>query len=87
MDVRNCGLQNGWRPGTPGKKTAIYRQPWSVASICALTNKKDWTDPQRKMMLRAGRVHGLRTLGLVLLVSLLTWGRDRGLWHTYGLRL
>ena len=43
-----------------------------------LTKKKDWTDPQRKMMKRAGRVHGLRTLGLVMLVSLITWGGIEG---------
>ena len=30
------------------------------------------------MMKRAGRVHGLRTLGLVMLVSLITWGGIEG---------
>ena len=30
------------------------------------------------MMKRAGRVHGLRSLGLVLLVSLITWGGIEG---------
>ena len=30
------------------------------ANIRLLTKKKDWTEPQRKMMKRAGRVHGLR---------------------------
>ena len=34
------------------------------ANIRLLTKKKDWTEPQRKMMKRAGRVHGLRTLGV-----------------------
>ena len=34
------------------------------ANIRLLTKKKDWTEPQRRMMKRAGRVHGLRTLGL-----------------------
>ena len=42
--------------------------------IRLLTRKRQWTDPQHKMMTRAGRVHGLRTLGLVMLVSLITWG-------------
>ena len=32
------------------------------ANIRLLTRKKDWTDPQRKMMNRAGRVHGIRGL-------------------------
>ena len=48
------------------------------ANIRLLTKKKDWTDPQRKMMKRAWQVHGLRTLGLVMLVSLITWGGMEG---------
>ena len=41
------------------------------ANIRLLTKKKDWTDPQRKMMKRAGRVHGVRG---VLTFALLTAG-------------
>jgi eukaryotic-like serine/threonine-protein kinase len=48
------------------------------ANIRLLTKKKHWTEPQRRMMKRAGRVHGLRTLGLVTLVSLITWGGIEG---------
>ena len=48
------------------------------ANIRLLTKKKDWTEPQRRMMKRAGRVHGLRALGLVMLVSLITWGGIEG---------
>ena len=48
------------------------------ANIQLLTRKREWTDPQRKMMKRAGRVHGLRTLGLVMLISLITWGGIEG---------
>ena len=48
------------------------------ANIRLLTRKKHWTNLQRKMMNRAGRVHGLRTLGLVVLVSLITWGGIEG---------
>ena len=47
-------------------------------SIRLLTRMEDWTGPQRRMMKRAGRVHGLRTLGLVMLVSLITWGGMEG---------
>ena len=47
------------------------------ANIRLLTKKKDWTDAQRKMMKRAGRVHGLRTLGVVAgLVTLVLLGLD-----------
>ena len=38
------------------------------ANIGLLTRKKDWTDPQRKMMKRAGRVHGVRGLVAMLLL-------------------
>jgi formylglycine-generating enzyme required for sulfatase activity len=44
------------------------------ARIRALTRRKDWTEPQRRMMRRAGRFHGLRALGLALLIALGTWG-------------
>ena len=47
------------------------------ANIRLLTKKKDWTEPQRKMMNRAGRLHGLRTLGVVAgLVTLVLLGLD-----------
>jgi len=48
------------------------------ANIRLLTKKKGWTEPQRRMMKHAGRVHGLRALGLVMLVSLITWGGIEG---------
>ena len=48
------------------------------ANIRLLTKKKDWSDPQRRMMKRAGRVHGLRTLGLLIFASLITWGGIEG---------
>ena len=48
------------------------------ANIRLLTRKNDWTEPQRMMTKRAGRVHGLRTLGLVTLVTLITWGGIEG---------
>jgi serine/threonine protein kinase/formylglycine-generating enzyme required for sulfatase activity/tetratricopeptide (TPR) repeat protein len=39
------------------------------ANIRALTSKMEWTEPQRKMMKRVGRVHGLRALGLAAVVT------------------
>jgi serine/threonine protein kinase/formylglycine-generating enzyme required for sulfatase activity len=44
------------------------------ANIRLLTKKTEWTDPQRRMMRHAGRVHGLRGLGLAILIALTTWG-------------
>ena len=48
------------------------------ASIRLLTKRRDWTEQERRLMKRAGRVHGLRTLGLVVLVSMTTWGGIEG---------
>ena len=48
------------------------------ANISLLTRKKDWTEPQHKMMRRAGRVHGLRGLGLAVLIALVSWGGMEG---------
>jgi serine/threonine protein kinase/formylglycine-generating enzyme required for sulfatase activity/tetratricopeptide (TPR) repeat protein len=43
------------------------------ANIRLMTRKKDWTEPQRKMMKRAGWVHGSRTITALVLLGLLTW--------------
>jgi formylglycine-generating enzyme required for sulfatase activity len=39
---------------------------WEWCRIRLYTNPKEWTEPQRRMMRTAARVHGLRTLGLVV---------------------
>jgi formylglycine-generating enzyme required for sulfatase activity len=52
---------------------------WEWFRIRLLTRKKDWNDPQRRMMKRAGRVHQSRSLGLALLIALLTWGASEGI--------
>jgi eukaryotic-like serine/threonine-protein kinase len=48
------------------------------ANIRLLTRKKDWTDPQCRMMKRAGRVHDSRILTALVLLGLLTWGTIEG---------
>ena len=45
------------------------------ANIRLLTGKRDWTEPQRRMMKRAGRVHGARG---ILTFALLTAGNVAG---------
>jgi serine/threonine protein kinase/formylglycine-generating enzyme required for sulfatase activity len=37
------------------------------------TRKNDWAGNERRMMRRAGRVHGMRALGLTVLIALLSW--------------
>jgi len=44
------------------------------ASVRALTRKNNWTDQERRMMKRAGRVHGVRGLTLAFVILLLVWG-------------
>ena len=53
----------------------LLPSPLEWANIRLLTQKKDWTEPQRRMMKRAGRVHGLRS---VLTLALLAAGSLRG---------
>ena len=50
------------------------------ANIRLLTRKKDWTDQERRMMKRAGRVHAVRGLTLATVLILL-W---RGTYHLNG---
>ncbi|MBV8486887.1 MAG: hypothetical protein JO161_01280, partial [Planctomycetaceae bacterium] len=47
-------------------------------NIELLTKKKDWTEPERKMMRQAGTVYGLRGLGLAVLIALVSWGGMEG---------
>ena len=47
---------------------------WEYANIRLLTGKKNWSEPQRKMMSRAGRLHGIRAALLVVLLSAIAWG-------------
>jgi formylglycine-generating enzyme required for sulfatase activity len=44
------------------------------ASIQLLTRKQGWTNGERRMMKRAGWVHGSRTLTALVLLGLLAWG-------------
>jgi serine/threonine protein kinase/formylglycine-generating enzyme required for sulfatase activity len=46
---------------------------FEFANIRTLTTPKSWTDPQRKMMKQACRVHGWRSLIAVLVTLLLAW--------------
>ena len=48
------------------------------ANIRLLTRRKDWSESQRRMMRRAARVHGLRGLGLAILIALVSWGSLEG---------
>jgi serine/threonine protein kinase/formylglycine-generating enzyme required for sulfatase activity len=52
--------------------------PLEWANIRLLTRRRDWTAQERRMMRRAERVHGLRSLAALLLVGLLTWGGIEG---------
>jgi formylglycine-generating enzyme required for sulfatase activity len=47
------------------------------ANIRLLTRKRDWTEPQRRMMKRAGRLRGSRVLAMSL-IGLVAWGAIEG---------
>ena len=47
---------------------------WEWVRIRSLTRKRDWTEAQRKMMKKAGRVHGVRGLAVVAVTALAAWG-------------
>ena len=47
--------------------------PLEWAYIRLLTRTNDWSEPQHRMMKRAGQVHCLRTFGFVMLTSLISW--------------
>jgi Tetratricopeptide repeat/AAA ATPase domain/Bacterial tandem repeat domain 1 len=74
-ELRLAELSSLWSAGYPNRNLPSLPD-W--ANIRLLTRKKEWSDPQRKMMKRAGMVHGLTTLGLVVLVSLIIWGGIEG---------
>ncbi len=48
------------------------------ANIGLLTKRKKWTDPQRKMMQKAGRYYTLRGCLFAIVVALLGWGGYEG---------
>ena len=47
---------------------------WEFLSIRLMTDRKHWTEPQKKMMQKAGRVHGIRSsvVAVVLVATSLT---------------
>src|SRR5262245_3795240 len=47
---------------------------WQWGGIRWLTQKKNWTPPQRKMMRQATRYHAVRALAVAALLVLLGWG-------------
>jgi len=44
---------------------------WEWVYIRLMTRKKDWTEPQRRMMRRAGRLHGLRLMAALTVLACL----------------
>ena len=50
------------------KEDRFLPSPWEWANIRMLTKTRDWTEPQRGMMDRAGRMHRRRGIALLLLL-------------------
>ena len=51
---------------------------WQWVQIRWLTQKKNWTPPQRKMMGRASRYQAVRGLGVAVVLALIGWGVYEG---------
>ncbi len=51
--------------------------PWETLNIWLLTNRKNWTASQQKMMGKAGKVHVIRSglCSLAMAMSLFIWGQ------------
>jgi formylglycine-generating enzyme required for sulfatase activity len=47
---------------------------WQWLQIRCLTQKENWTPPQRQMMRKASRLHGVRALVMAAVLVLLGWG-------------
>src|SRR5205807_5947870 len=47
---------------------------WEWLNIRLFTRRRDWTHPQRQLMRRATRYHGLRLATLAVLLALAGWG-------------
>ncbi len=67
-ELRLAELSSLWNSKPENRRLPSLLE-WT--NIGLLTKKKDWTEPQRKLMRRAGRVHGVRG---VLTFALLTAG-------------
>ena len=65
-----------------GKPEFTHFSEW--AEIQVLTKRRAWTEPERRMMKQAGRVHGQRALGVALSVMSHHLGSDRGLRNIAG---
>ena len=51
---------------------------WEWAGIRLLTRRRDWSDAQGRMMIRAGRYHARRGLAAALLGVVAAWGAAEG---------
>jgi serine/threonine protein kinase/formylglycine-generating enzyme required for sulfatase activity len=69
-ELRLAELASVWKA-----RTEIRNLPTSAewATIRLLTKSRDWTEPQRRMMERAGRIHSRRTLGFLTVASAIIW--------------
>ncbi len=47
---------------------------WEWLNIAALSSRRHWTEPQRRMMAKAGRLHSLRAVALLSVLLVVGWG-------------
>jgi formylglycine-generating enzyme required for sulfatase activity len=54
---------------------------WEFLHVRLLVGKKNWTDPQRRMMWKAGRYHAFRGCLLAAILIMIGWGSYEGYGH------
>jgi serine/threonine protein kinase/formylglycine-generating enzyme required for sulfatase activity len=76
-ELRLAERAAAWWPTREDRQLPTWREG---ITIRLFTRRRDWTVPQKKMMRRAARYHGLQLVVLVLLLGVLAWG----VWETVG---
>ena len=67
-ELRLSALSNSWNKERENRHLPSL---WEWREILKRTEKKDWTEPQRRMMKRTGQVYGGRGLGSAAVVAVL----------------
>ncbi|MDB5386947.1 MAG: stkP 5, partial [Planctomycetaceae bacterium] len=76
-ELRLASLSSQWNALPTNRQLP---QLWEFFSILFLTARNSWTEPQRKMLRQAGKVHGLRSCVAAAVLAFVLFG----IWETRG---
>jgi eukaryotic-like serine/threonine-protein kinase len=74
-ELRLAGLAAQWNAYPAKRQLPAW---WEWANIRFLTKAKNWTEPQRKMMRKAGRYHAVRAAAMASVLALIGLGSWEG---------